>query len=57
MSHKLKNKCGNFVQQFVYNPWSCMLFHCTDLSETHSHSLNICGYHLCQIASEPDKEM
>ena len=32
-------------------------FHCADFSETHSHSVNICGYLLYRIASEPDKEM
>jgi len=57
MSYKSHNECGKFVQQFVYNPWSRMVFYCTDFSETHSHAVNICGYLLCQAASEPDKEM
>jgi len=57
MSYKSHNKCGKFFQQFVYNPWSRMVLHCTDFSETHIHSVNICVYLLCQVASEPDKEM
>jgi len=32
-------------------------FHCTDFSETHSYSVNVCEYLLCQTSSEPDKEI
>jgi len=32
-------------------------FQCTDFSETHSQTVNICGYLLYQLTSEPDKEM
>ena len=48
----VENVCRNCVHPLI----KCG-FHFTDFSETHSHLLNICGYLLCQIASEPNKEI
>jgi hypothetical protein len=48
----VESVCRNCV-----HPISTYVFHFTDFSETHSHSVNICGYQLYQISSEPNKEI